>query len=114
MAIVSLDDQKAHMRVDFNDDDAQIQAQIDGAQAHLEQLLGYTIEEEFEVVPTDLVQAVMQLAANWYENREATSGDVPGVLPLGIGTLFASGGTTRSDGSEPRPCAPHEGARRHP
>lgn len=84
MAIVSLADQKAHMRVDFNDDDALIEDQIYAAHAHLEQLLGYEIETEFATVPSDLTGAVMQLAASWYENREATSGDVPGELPLGM------------------------------
>ncbi|CAN7499839.1 head-tail connector protein [Mesorhizobium caraganae] len=84
MAIVSLAEQKAHMRVDFNDDDALIQAQIDAAQAHLEQLLGYEIEEEFETVPNDLVEAIMQLAASWYENREATSTDAPRETPIGM------------------------------
>lgn len=84
MAIVSLAEQKTHMRVDFEEDNAPIQALIDAAQAHLEQLLGYEIETEFPTVPSDLTEAVMQLAASWYENREATSGDVPGELPLGM------------------------------
>ncbi|TIL94799.1 MAG: phage gp6-like head-tail connector protein [Mesorhizobium sp.] len=84
MAIVTLGEQKAHMHVDFTDDDAAIEAQIDAAQSHLEQLLGYEIEEEFETVPSDLTEAVKQLAATWYENREATSVDVPGELPMGM------------------------------
>ncbi|RUV66744.1 MAG: phage gp6-like head-tail connector protein [Mesorhizobium sp.] len=65
------------MHVDFDDDDTQISLQIDSAQAHLEQLLGYLITTEFpSTVPADLVGAVMQLAAHLYENREVTAAGV--------------------------------------
>lgn len=88
MAIVTLADQKAHLGVTLDSDDALISAQIDAAQAHLEQLLGFVISEKFAsplVVPDDLVGAVKTLAAHLYENREAT---VVGVsaqeIPFGV------------------------------
>lgn len=88
MAIVTLAEQKAHLGVTDDVDDSMISGQIDAAQAHFEQLLGFVVAEEFAsplVVPADLKQAVMQLAAHLYENREAT---VVGVsaqeLPFGV------------------------------
>lgn len=88
MAIVTLDDQKAWLGVTLDTDDALISGQIDAAQAHLEQLLGFVIAEEFAaplVVPDDLVGAVKMLAAHMYENREATSvGVSASELPFGV------------------------------
>ncbi|MBN7759992.1 phage gp6-like head-tail connector protein [Nitratireductor aquibiodomus] len=73
MAIVTLENMKAELGVTIADDDALITAKIDEAQAHLEALLGYKIETEFpDAAPGDLVAAVKQLAAGWYENREST------------------------------------------
>ncbi|MEQ1950556.1 head-tail connector protein [Mesorhizobium sp. CN2-181] len=86
MAIVTLDEQKAHLGVTLDNDDALITQQIDAAQAHLESLFGYVIETEFpDGAPADIVGAVKMLAAHYYENREAS---VVGVsvneLPLGV------------------------------
>lgn len=72
MAIATLEQVKDHLRLLHDDDDALIEAKIDASQAHLEALLGYVIEDEFETVPPDLVEAVMQLVGHWYENREAS------------------------------------------
>ncbi|MGO7541858.1 head-tail connector protein [Rhizobium ruizarguesonis] len=72
MAIVDLVAAKAHMNVTFSDDDNLIEGKIEAAQAHIESLLGFAIEEEFETVPADLKQAVLALVAHFYENREAT------------------------------------------
>lgn len=88
MAIVTLGEQKAHMRVEFSDDDIHIEALIEAAQSHLEQLLGYEIEEEFETLPSDIIEAVMQLAASWYENREATSAEALSEVPIGLWAII--------------------------
>ncbi|WP_066715927.1 MULTISPECIES: head-tail connector protein [Hyphomicrobiales] len=85
MAIVDLADMKAHLNITDDNDDSLISGKLDAAQAALEQQLGYVIEDEFDDVPADLAEAVRQLAAHWYENREAS---VVGVsvhlLPLGV------------------------------
>lgn len=87
MAIVDLADMKRHLNVTDDNDDSLIEGKLDAAQAALERQLGYVIEDEFEDegVPADLQEAVRQLAAHWYENREAS---VVGVsvhlLPLGV------------------------------
>jgi len=49
---------------------------IEAAQAHVERLLGFKIEEQFggpdqEPIPEPLKEAVLQLAAWWFEQREA-------------------------------------------
>lgn len=72
MAIIDLVAAKAHLNVMHDDDDVLIQGKIDAATAHLERLLGYVVEDEFETVPDDLKQAVLALVGHWYENREAT------------------------------------------
>ncbi|PZU23794.1 MAG: DNA-packaging protein [Shinella sp.] len=72
------------------DDDALIERKIKAAQGHIERLLGFKIEERYggteqEEIPPALVEAVSQLAAHWYENREATLIGVSAQeLPFGV------------------------------
>lgn len=71
-------------------DDVLLARKIDAAQGHIERLLGFKIEDTYggqdqEDIPAPLVEAVLQLAAHWYENREATLVGVTGQeLPFGI------------------------------
>lgn len=53
-----------------------MQGKLDAAQQHLERLLGFRILDRFggegqEEVPPSLKEAVCQLAAWWFEQREA-------------------------------------------
>ena len=85
MAAVSLDEIKAQLNITGGDDDTLLKHQIDAAQARIERTLGYAIADKFTVVPADLKQAVLMLAAHWYENREATLVGVSGqTVPLGV------------------------------
>ncbi|RCS25840.1 phage gp6-like head-tail connector protein [Phyllobacterium salinisoli] len=85
--IVDLETVKQQLGVTLDIDDAMIERKIRAAQDHVERLLGYKIEETFQpdAVPPSLVEAVCQLTAHWYENREAA---IVGVnaqdLPLGL------------------------------
>lgn len=81
MAIVTLEDMKAHLGITDDADDDLITEKIDAAQAWLEAQLGYSIEETWPgtedspsvtTAPADLVEAVRQQTAHMYENREAT------------------------------------------
>lgn len=91
MAILTRDQFKEHLAFtdDIGDaDDNLLQRILDAAQNHIERLLGYKIEDTFggegqEPVPPALVEAVSQLAAWWYDNREAAS-DAARVLPFGV------------------------------
>lgn len=80
---ITVAEAKEHLRVLDDADDAFIIAKIEAAIAHLERLLGFTIEEEYEVPPADIKQAVLALMAHWYENREATGENVFEV-PMGV------------------------------
>ncbi|QIB36992.1 phage gp6-like head-tail connector protein [Rhizobium oryzihabitans] len=72
------------------DDDALIERKIEAAQNHIERLLGFKVEETYggtdqDEIPPALVEAVCQLAAHWFENREATLIGVTGQeLPFGV------------------------------
>ena len=93
MAVVSLADMKAELGITTNTDDNIITAKINSAQAHLEALLGYQIEERWpdegepptSMVPADIIAAVKMLTAGWFENRESSLVGVSGMeVPHGV------------------------------
>lgn len=92
MAIVSLSVMKQELGILSDDDDALISSKIDAAQAHLEALLGFSIEEKYpSTVPADLIGAVKMLAAGWYENREsALVGVTSSEVPHGVWEIVAN------------------------
>lgn len=90
MPIVTLQDAKEQLGLtpDQDDDRWLIQLKIDAAQNHIERLLGFRIEERFDdealrPVPPALKEAVLQLVAWWFENREAAT-DMGRELPFGL------------------------------
>lgn len=93
MAIVTVEQLKE--QIGWSDDlgtadDALMTRKISGAQDHIERLLGFKIEATYggadqEPVPPALVEAVCQLAAHWFENREASIVGVTAmVMPFGV------------------------------
>jgi len=96
MAICTIDDLKAQLA--FTDDlgatdDALLSRVLAAAQAFVERRLGFKIEEEFgsvgqDILPEALVQAVLMLAAHWYENREATT-EAAREPPFGVTEIIA-------------------------
>lgn len=98
MAIVSLAELKEQLA--FTDDigavdDALLQRKLDAAQQHVERLLGFKIEATYggqdqDPVPPVLVEAVCQLAAWWYEQREAAvTGTAVNEVPFGVREIVA-------------------------
>ncbi|WP_320202392.1 head-tail connector protein [Agrobacterium rosae] len=96
--IVSLTELKQQLSITPDlgtDDDALIERKISAAQNHVERLLGYKIEERYgstgqEEIPPALVEAVSQLAAHFYENREATLVGVNSQeLPFGVWSVVS-------------------------
>lgn len=96
MAIVTTDDLIAQLNIfgDLTDQDtALIAAKIPAAQGHIERLLGFRIEDTFggagqEPVPPSLKEAVIQLAAWWFEQREAVLIGVSATeIPFGVREL---------------------------
>ncbi|GGA81239.1 hypothetical protein GCM10011491_05640 [Brucella endophytica] len=58
-------------------DDALLERKLAAALDHVERLLGFRIDETYgapeqQPVPPSLIEAIYQLAAHWYENREAS------------------------------------------
>lgn len=90
--VMTLPELKAHLSLtdDQDEDDALLQGKLDGAQTLIERMLGYALVTRFETedaVPADLREAIMQLAAWWYENREAVM--EPGApLPFGVADII--------------------------
>jgi len=98
MAVVTLEQVKAQLNQTLGVDDVLIGSKISAAQDHIERLLGFKLDEttypdtaddDFpETVPAALRESVCQLAAHWYENREAVLVGVNGqALPIGIADI---------------------------
>lgn len=74
-------------------DDRLIWQKVEAAQQHIERLLGFQIEAEYggpdqEPVPPALKEAVCQLAAWWYEQREAgLVGESASLTPLSVAEI---------------------------
>lgn len=87
MSIVSIQEQKAHMNVDFDDDDDLIAAKIDASESHIAALIGLNLVD-MTPFPGALREAIQMLAAHFYENREATTVDGrANEMPFGFMTL---------------------------
>lgn len=81
----------AALRLQLNgapETDEQLKRFVDAAKAHVERQLGFKLDNPTEFpdgTPADLEMAVLQLAAHWYENREATLvGVTAQSIPLGV------------------------------
>lgn len=84
--IVSLAAIKAHLRVDSSDEDAGLTVMLEAARRHIEAWVGPL--DDFEVVPADIGEAMKQLAAQFYEVREAAQVDALSVIPFGVSELI--------------------------
>lgn len=89
--IVTAAQVKAQLNLDDAIDDDLVEVKAKAAQNHIERLLGFKIEDQFgavgqDEVPPALIEAVLQLAAHWYENREA-SGDATDPILFGVGEI---------------------------
>jgi hypothetical protein len=92
MSLIQLDDMKAHLNVTFTTDDALIQGKIDAAEDWISAFVG----EPWPPAATypspygsALKEAIRQLAAHLYENREATLVGVTSQdLPFGLMALL--------------------------
>jgi uncharacterized phage protein (predicted DNA packaging) len=90
--IVTVDQIKEQLNITADlgtDDDALIGRKAAAAQDHIERLLGYKIEETYggddqDPIPPALVEAVCQLAGQWYENRELSATGIVSTIPFGL------------------------------
>lgn len=95
MAIVTLDqlkEQVGHIPGFVMIDDDMLTRKIAAAQNHIERLLGFRIEVQFggddqDPVPPALIEAVCQLAAWWYDQREAAAEGATRSVPFGVSEI---------------------------
>lgn len=92
--ILTLRDLKEHLALtqDQTEDNMLLQGKLDAAQGQIERMLGYGLLERYETpaaVPADLCEAMLQLAAWWYENREAVI-ERGAPLPFGVSEIVTS------------------------
>jgi uncharacterized phage protein (predicted DNA packaging) len=81
--MVSLEEAKAYMRVDIDDDDALIQSLIDGAAAYL---AGAGILDSED---SRYALAVKALTLHWYDNRgDTVNSTVIHEIPCGLRTVI--------------------------
>jgi uncharacterized phage protein (predicted DNA packaging) len=85
---------KLHCNVVGTDDDAVLTRLLAAATSHLQGQLGFAIDDDEELDASgiaDVEQAVIMLAAHWYENREAS---IVGVsimsVPMGVADIIAN------------------------
>ncbi len=78
MTAISLPDLKAHLRLDIEDtsEDILLQQKIDAAEAWIGAYIGMLPEDFADPIPAPIAEAVRQLAARAYEDREGSE-DVP-------------------------------------
>lgn len=90
--MLTLDEAKAHLRVDHPDDDTYIAGLVAVAQEYIEGMVTPAAAEgEEPVVPPvneTQRQAARLLVGHWYENREAVSEKAPGKVPFAVDMLL--------------------------
>ena len=82
---------KSHIRVDFSDDDALLQHLLESATDIIVRGTNRTSDELLKMgdgtLPQPLQQAIMMLAAHWYNQPEAAAGTQMAAVPYGIEAL---------------------------
>ena len=78
MSTVTLPDIKAHLRLEADDtsEDQLLQDKLDAAEAWVGAYIGMRVEDFADPVPAPVLEAIRQLAARAYEDREGDT-DVP-------------------------------------
>jgi hypothetical protein len=83
----TLDEAKAHLNITFDTDDTVIESKLGAATVWVTE---YIAAEYRENPPAPVGEAILQLTAHWYQNREGVTVGVTGeALPMGVKTLLA-------------------------
>lgn len=90
MAYATLDELKAQCRVTFDDDDDALQGYLDAAIEYVRGFLADDPEADSPPsdIPDDVKQAVLLVAAGWYEQRESIVPDTLREIPFGARDLI--------------------------
>jgi hypothetical protein len=91
---LTADDLKAHLNGVDEGDEPMLPRLLAAAISHVEAQLGFKLDDDDEFpdgTPADLDQAVLMLAAHWYENREGTiTGTIIAEVPMGVAEIIAN------------------------
>lgn len=90
---LDVDALKTHLNGVPAEDEAMLDGLLGAATGHVQRVLGFDLDDEGELpdgTPPELEQAVLMLAAHWYENREATLVGVSAQsVPHGVTEILA-------------------------
>lgn len=78
---------KAHLNIDHDADDALLIHKLAAAESWVEDWTGRCVDAH---VPARVTEAVLQLAAHWYANREAATVGALVPVPFGVTDLLRS------------------------
>lgn len=91
--MLTLDEAKAHLRVDGSDDDVYIAGLVAAAQEYIEALIRPApvdgVEQDLPAVNETQRHACRLLVGHWYENREAVAqGTIVPSVPFAVDMLL--------------------------
>ena len=85
-ALVAL---KAHLNIDFDTDDTLLSSKIAAAEDHITTYIGdEEIATTFDTARPAIREAILQLAAYWYAQREGVSETSLKPIPFGVRDLL--------------------------
>jgi len=84
--MITLEVAKAHLRVDFDDDDGIIEKMIAAASDHLASI---GVDRDATPLPPAVEHAVLLLVGHFFANREAASNPAPVAIAIGVDRLIA-------------------------
>ena len=88
---LTIEQLKKYLYIDFEEDDITLGDMIGAAQQTVSNYLGvplYTLEDEYGMIPTPLLQAIKILSANMYVNRESVAFGQPHKIPYSLEYLI--------------------------
>ncbi|MCW1919970.1 head-tail connector protein [Rhodobacter sp. KR11] len=88
MSVTLVADLRAHLNLDHTADDALLAQKLDAAEDFVAATVGNPLYFYGEPLPPILTQAILMLAAYWYETREAAAPGSPYVVPFGFNDLL--------------------------
>ena len=92
-ATIALSEAKDYLRIDHDEDDAQVQSILDAAESYIRSLCKPYLNEseQWDTLPPELKQAVLILTSHLFENRGVTGRPgVFGELPFSVTALIAN------------------------
>ncbi len=95
MMILSLEEIKEYLRIDYDTDDALLSEMIEGAQEWAEEYCGHPLSKhpddpESSEAPKKFKIALRQIVSHWYENRGIVSSGntIPREVPFTARMIF--------------------------